>query len=256
MTVKTIIRDQFLAFGRALTFLTRLPCPGYGACRGEDLAGAVVYFPLVGLLIGLFGGVVFRVALFFLPASIAVLLALALITITTGAMHEDGFADVCDSFGVFTAERKLAVMHDSRLGTFGVMGLIFLVCLKIAALLALPTDAVFWALVCAHGISRWVALVAAYAGPQKTADSSMANFMDDLVTTRTLLVSAALPGLILLIRFGASPMLSILGLGILTGTVSARYFTRHLGSVTGDCMGAIIQLMELFCFILLVGFAK
>src|SRR5439155_5935774 len=124
--------------------------------KGE-LAQALWAAPLVGIVIGLAGAITFSVALaFHVPLLLAAVLALAVTTIMTGALHEDGLADVADGFGGgATRERKLEIMHDSRIGTFGVCALILSFMLRVAALTNLGDPGLVAAvLVAAHAAGR------------------------------------------------------------------------------------------------------
>ena len=111
----------------AWSFLTRLP-GGLDPEREEELGQAVPWFPVVGLLLGLLVGVVFWFSALFFGSSLAAVFAVAASAILTGAFHEDGLADTCDSLGGFGRERRLEIMRDSRVGTFGVPRLGFCHC--------------------------------------------------------------------------------------------------------------------------------
>lgn len=119
----------------AITFLTRLPLPlNYG--RGRSLSQASWAFPFAGILSGGVGGSILLGGLLIgIPDLIAVLLGLAAATLVTGALHEDGLADVADGFGGgVSRDKKLEIMHDSRIGSYGVLALVFCVGLRVAAL--------------------------------------------------------------------------------------------------------------------------
>ena len=100
----------------------------------QPLAAAVRAFPLVGLLVGSAGALVYAVAdLLGLSSSIAALLAIGAMVILTGGLHEDGLADSADGLGATTREKALAIMRDSHIGTFGVMALLFVLSLRVVA---------------------------------------------------------------------------------------------------------------------------
>jgi len=103
----------------ALGYFTRVPIPHAIALDAHDLAGASRYFPLVGVLVGAVGALVYLVALSLFPAGVAVLLSMAATLLLTGALHEDGLADCCDGLGGgMTWEDALRIMRDPRLGAF------------------------------------------------------------------------------------------------------------------------------------------
>ena len=111
-------------FFTALMFFTRLPCPAWVGYSESYLNHSARYFPLVGVIVGGIGGLTFWLAQLIWPPSIAVLLSMLATIAVTGAFHEDGLADSCDGFGGgWGKEQVLAIMKDSRLGTFGAIGL-------------------------------------------------------------------------------------------------------------------------------------
>jgi len=118
-----------------LTFLTRLPLPNVGP-TGYPLARAVWAFPLAGIIVGgVGGGIAFGLALMGAPIIICVVLGVIATVLVSGALHEDGLADVADGFGGGTTpEKKREIMHDSRIGSYGVLVLILGVGLRVAAL--------------------------------------------------------------------------------------------------------------------------
>ncbi|MGI9509388.1 MAG: adenosylcobinamide-GDP ribazoletransferase, partial [Geminicoccaceae bacterium] len=132
---------QFDKFLIATQFLTRLPIPAkvQKSWTMEDLRECVHMFPLVGVLVGLGASLVYAAAVFCnLPPVMAAILAVATQILMTGALHEDGFADVCDGFGGGrTRGQKLEIMHDSRLGTYGAIGLMLSLALRIGAVSAI-----------------------------------------------------------------------------------------------------------------------
>ncbi len=144
----------------AIVFLTRLPPHVVGADTHEapDFRRGARVFPLVGALIGLAGGVVLIVAAFLgMPPLVSAGLAVAATMMLTGALHEDGLADTADSFGGSTRERRLEIMDDSRVGTYGAAALVLSILLRVAALAAIPGRGGFAAalvLIAGEAVSR------------------------------------------------------------------------------------------------------
>jgi adenosylcobinamide-GDP ribazoletransferase len=125
------------AFKLALQFLTRLPVTA--AFSDAAMRQSPRWYPAVGLVVGAVAGLVFVLGNLLLTAQLAVFLAVAAAVIVTGALHEDGFADACDGLGgVRPKERVLEIMRDSRIGAYGVIGLIFMIGTKGLALSAMP----------------------------------------------------------------------------------------------------------------------
>jgi adenosylcobinamide-GDP ribazoletransferase len=246
----------------AVQFYTRLPVPTWVGYSDELLNKATVYFPLVGWLVGGVAAGVFTGASFlFRNADVALLLSMVASILLTGAFHEDGFADVCDGFGGgWTQDKILAIMKDSRLGTYGAAGLGLLLAGKFLALRGLPPAAVVPALLVAHPLSRATALTCIFSHRYARAnEDSKAKpvakkmHLGELVAGLTL---GALP----LLAYAAwlhrpGVLLVVLPLAV-AKTILARYFQRWIGGYTGDCLGAIQQVAEVSCYLfLLAGFA-
>ena len=115
----------------AQQFLTRLPTPGWVDYEPGGLARSARYFPLVGLVVGALSALIWLIFAPILPASLAAGLAIAVMILATGALHEDGFADCCDGLGGgANQERALEIMRDSRIGAYGAIGLVMVIGLR------------------------------------------------------------------------------------------------------------------------------
>ena len=133
-------------FWTALAFYSRLPVPE--GTPLPELSAASRYFPAVGLLVGAIGAAVYGLAGWGLPHLVAVILSVGAMVLATGALHEDGFADTCDGLGGgWTREDALRIMKDSRLGTYGAVGLVLLLAIKLGALASMESSMVAWTLV-------------------------------------------------------------------------------------------------------------
>ena len=116
---------QVKIFFTAVMFFTRIPCPKWVDHSEEYLNKASMYFPLIGWIVGGFSALIFWVSIFLFPVSISLIFSMIASILITGAFHEDGFADVCDGFGGgWTKEKILEIMKDSRVGSYGVIGMI------------------------------------------------------------------------------------------------------------------------------------
>ncbi len=157
-----------------LALLTVLPIPA----RWRQAAAwprALRLLPLIGAFIGLAQGLLLLLFLWLLPALplAAVLLAMLAGIALTGALHEDGLADLADALGGRTRQRRLAIMHDARIGTFGVLALLFALSLQALALTVLAGKggmAVLAALAVAHAASRLAAVWLLHTLPPARAD--------------------------------------------------------------------------------------
>ena len=150
-------------FFNAWAFFSRMPSPSWVEFSDEELNRSSRYFPLVGLIIGLAGALTYFVFSFDLPANIAVLLSMVVTVLLTGGFHEDGWADVCDAFGGgWDKPQILSIMKDSRIGTYGTLGLVFMLTLKFLALSALPLVVALLAMLVGHCFSRALAVTSIY----------------------------------------------------------------------------------------------
>src|SRR5262245_12660629 len=164
--------------GICLSFYTRLPVR---MADGRSFADAQWAAPVAGLAVGAIGWLAFFLAdAFGLPPGISGALAVASTVFVTGALHEDGLADTADGLGGGgTRERKLEIMRDSRIGTFGALALLFSVLLRSAALSALASSSlVFLALIASHAAGRAVMPVFMRLVPPARADGLSANAGD------------------------------------------------------------------------------
>ena len=172
-----MLLHEIRLFFTALQFLTRVPVPRWVGFESAWLQQSVRYFPLVGLLVGCVGAAVMGLAQRIWPAPIAAGLSLAATVLLTGAFHEDGLADTCDALGGTVGRaRALEIMKDSRIGSYGSVGLILMLGLKASALTAWLQDSPGHALLLsawAHMASRlaplWIMRALPYAGDAEHA---------------------------------------------------------------------------------------
>ena len=236
-------RDFKLAFG----FLTRLPGPLSLPAASGELGRALRLAPLVGLVVGVCGALVTWIAVggLGMPPLPAALLTIGATIWITGALHEDGLADVADGFGgAFERSRKLAIMRDSRIGAYGVLALILSIGLRAAALAALTGPEVASAvLIAAHCLSRGllplVMLVLVPARDDGLAAAAGRPGPADALT-------GLLLGLLLAALAAGSVMALSLGLAALVAAaVTGLIALRQIGGYTGDVLGAVQQTSEI-----------
>jgi len=242
-------RDEFRV---ATMFLTRLPVRATGDGL-PALGGAAWAFPLVGLGVGLAAGVVYGVASWFgLTGWLAAVFAVAAQIALTGALHEDGSADVADGFGGGTDKSaKLAIMRDSRIGAFGVIALVLSLAARIGVLAALAdTGAVIAALMVSGAASRAGMAVMMRALPAARDDGlGHGAGAPDSDATMVALVIAVAAALLLLGGGGGLAALIGAALGALGLASLAR---RQIGGQTGDVLGAGQQTAEVLCLCAIV----
>lgn len=241
-------RDPHLL--NAIRFLTVVPTPHTDDAPAPDwLARAMRYFPLVGIGIGAVSALVFVVASAIWPPLVAAVLAVAASIALTSALHEDGLADTIDAFGGgWTVEKRLAIMKDSRIGTYGALALGLGTALRVAALAALPTTIGATALIALHAAARAMpALVMnrlTYAGDTAVMKASYADIPVRPGEMSFSLITAALASLPLGLISPAAAITAI-PCGLALGAFMAVWARRAIGGYTGDVLGAVEQLFEI-----------
>ena len=247
-------RAELRALAAAVCFLTRLPLGRWITVDGDDVARAGAVFPLIGAGTGAaVGGVALALA-HGLSAWLAAVLALAAGTVLTGALHLDALADSADALGAPSRERALEVMRDHALGSYGAVAVALDLLVKAAALSALIKHGdILRATVVAGALSRAAPALLAALLPYARADAGLGASLTDAGSGRALfaVVASAALSVGLAGRHGA--MLAATAL-VLTLVLAAQY-RRWLGGVTGDTLGAAIELVEAAVLVTAAGMA-
>ncbi len=227
----------------AARFLTRLPVLTLEFTGHTSLAAASWAFPVVGLGVGIIGAAVLGIAHWLsVPAEVSAALALAAMTITTGALHEDGLADTADGFGLTgDTERRLAAMRDVRTGAFGITALILIFTVRWSALGVLGMDG-SPALIAAATISRGVLPYVMYAVPNARSDGLSAGA--GRPELRLALWALVITAIVSLFAFGFGGAIAALAVAGLITAGLAMLARRLIGGQTGDVLGAIQQIAE------------
>jgi adenosylcobinamide-GDP ribazoletransferase len=261
---KKQMKRELHIFLTAVMFYTRIPCPQWVDHDPAFISLSTRYFPLIGWIVGgVYAGVIVLCSFLFSPL-ICILLGLVSSILLTGAFHEDGFADVCDGFGGgWTKEKILLIMKDSRVGTYGVVGVILIFALKISStveLLNIVGSVPFVLLiVSAHSISRMMAVTIIYSQPYAREDQDS--------KAKPVATGISFSNLLIAILFGLLPFICfitqtnwffILALvpTVLVTLYLARYFKKWIGGYTGDCLGATQQVTELIFLLSILAIWK
>jgi adenosylcobinamide-GDP ribazoletransferase len=228
-----------------LLFLTRLPVHVDRPIAMKDLAGAVYLFPLVGALVGAGGALAYLLATFIgLPSAPAAIIGVAAMILLTGALHEDGLADTADGLGAGPdRERALAIMRDSRIGSYGTIALCLTLLLRLIVLASLwgPT-LVGGVLIAAAAASRATMPVVMLVQPS-AREGGLAARSGRPAALRVAL-GCALAAAITFVCLPATLALpGLAGAGLFAG-MTAWLLGRRLGGCTGDTLGAVQQLGE------------
>lgn len=235
----------------AISFLTIIPAPCSGRIGERDIEESLPFFPVVGLLIGILvaTGDLFISSL--LPALPASVLTVLLLLVITGGLHMDGLADTADGiFSVRVRERMLEIMRDSRIGAMGVMAIVFVLALKIAALTSLPVPERSAAIILMPLGGRLAMLFMLTALPYARRDGGLATLFlrrrswwhplwgGIFLAATAWLLSAA--GWSATLWAGLAVVLT----GFFAVLLVSWYIYRKLGGFTGDTLGAAAEITE------------
>lgn len=227
----------------AVAFLTRIPADDGRLLDARAMSRAAIWFPVVGLLVGAVVGGVRLLADLALPAGPSTVLALAAGILLTGAFHEDGLADIADGVGAHVGrERKLEILRDSRVGTYGALAVALPLLFAYACLTPLDGEEFLAAAICAHVLGRWSVLPhSRLAGPAR-ADGSGTLVR---ATVTGLLVASVVAAAIVLVAAGPADGAVLLATAVAVTVAGGLGLARVLGGVTGDSYGAVNKLVEL-----------
>jgi adenosylcobinamide-GDP ribazoletransferase len=237
-------------------FLTRLPALPHRYLP-EALNTSHHYFPVVGLLLGLILGFFYHYSFIFFGNQLVVAFTLAFSVLLTGAFHEDGFADTCDGLGGgFTKERKLEIMKDSRIGTYGSLGLIFLILIKYLFISSFDRSLGFTAILVGQILSRTIILPLAFSLPYARSETEDKPGAGSPSMKKSLIVVFLVWATLFPILEGNPILLVALFTSFfLLLFLSHFYLKFQIGGYTGDTLGAVNQIMEVlvyFSFFILI----
>lgn len=245
-----------MSFLAALKFLTVIPMPGRREASPRELGRSLVYFPVVGLIIGLtLAGLNWLLGLGLPPAVVNVLLVVWLVVIS-GALHLDGLADTCDGIGgQKPADARLQVMRDSRVGGFGVVGVSLLLLVKYVTLNSLPEPVLMASLIFMPVISRWTMVYAVFAYPYARTAGLGSVFKQAASRYNFALATVIALAVVIAIMTFTSVFTYLAGLVIIGGAwviimLVAVYLRRKFAGLTGDTYGTINEIAEVAVLVL------
>jgi adenosylcobinamide-GDP ribazoletransferase len=255
------MKRELHIFFTALMFYTRIPCPKNIDHDPEYLNKSSRYFPFIGWIVGSISFFVYFLASVVLTNELAILFSMLAGILTTGAFHEDGFADVCDGFGGgWTKERILTIMKDSAIGAYGAIGLVILFLSKFLALSVVFQHkivdlslywSVFLIFIAGHSISRLGSISIVFTHQYVREDAlSKSKPIAQNYSWREVAGSLFF-GLIPLciVSFFQWKMIFVVIPVLLTRYFLARYFNKWIGGYTGDCLGATQQVCEVVFYL-------
>ncbi len=255
---KSIIHNQYREFAAAAQFLSLLPVPGSTQLFNKDnsvphIIVGCEYFPIVGLVLACLLWLLSFLLSPFVPQLVLAALLVAALVILTGGLHLDGLMDTCDGlFGGITRERKLEIMHDPRVGSFGVLAATCILLLKFAVFASLPVHALPKTLLIALPTARWAMVVALSVFPSARTTGLGAAFHHAIKIQR-LIITGIISLVIALIAgqlFGLIAWVIATIISLLLGF----WMTQNLGGLTGDTYGAIEEATECIVLLYLIMF--
>lgn len=253
--------EQYTELVAAVRFLSTLPMPGsshlFETQQAKQETPRLIlgsaYFPLVGLLIALILSLLLVCANLIFPRLVVVALLTVALVILTGGLHLDGLMDTCDGvFGGRTRERRLEIMRDSRVGSFGVLGGACILLLKFALFASMNTHMLFVAFLTVLPCSRWAMVLALRVFPSARSTGLGVTFRQT-VTPARLIVAGGIALVIALIA-GHFVGLIIWFITTCTALILGAWFMDRLGGLTGDSYGAIAEMSEVVGMLVLFSF--
>lgn len=234
----------------ALQFLTIFPVRVKSEIENKDFGASLLYFPLIGLLIGL----MLALSAFLLsplPEYPKATLILLVSIIITGGIHLDGFADTCDGFyGNKPKEEILEIMRDSHIGVMGVIGIVSLLLLKLGLIIALPGAILWKALIVMAVFARWAQVLACGASYYVRREGKAKHFIE-YARKKDVLIGGSFT-LVLLSLLIQLKGLMLFFLSLLPVFLFLSYARKKIGGVTGDTIGAVSELSEVTILLLCV----
>jgi adenosylcobinamide-GDP ribazoletransferase len=254
--LRGVVLRQYMEFAAAVQFLSVLPVPGSAQLFDKDevaprLVVGCEYFPLVGLLLALLLWLLVLIFALLVPQLILAAVLVAGLVILTGGLHLDGLMDSCDGlFGGITRERKLEIMRDSHVGSFGVPGAVCILLLKFALLASIAIHSLPLALLIALPSARWAMVLILRVFPSARPTGLGAAFHQTVTTKRVLLAGIVALAIVLIV--GQLSGLIVWLIVTFTSLMLGFWITWSIGGLTGDSYGAIEEVAEVVALLVLV----
>ncbi|KVV15371.1 adenosylcobinamide-GDP ribazoletransferase [Flavobacterium sp. TAB 87] len=262
------MKKQLHIFFTALMFYTRIPCPKNIDHNPDYLNKASRYFPLIGWIVGIIFFLAFYISSQLFSNETAIVFGIMATILTTGAFHEDGFADVCDGFGGgWNKEKILLIMKDSAIGAYGAIGLVVLFLLKFTSLNELshiniiPNHYLFslaLLFISGHSVSRLAAISIVFTHQYSREDASSKSKPIAQNFGWQEVVGALFFGLLplLILAYFQYEILIVLLPVFIIRYFLARYFQKWIDGYTGDCLGATQQICEIIFYLSVIAIWK
>jgi adenosylcobinamide-GDP ribazoletransferase len=215
----------------------------------EQVGRSTGYFPVVGIIIGLILAGLYWLLRLILPSAVVSGLLLICLVVLTGGLHLDGFVDTCDGIaGHKTPEARWQVMHDSRAGAFGIVGVCCLLIVKYVSLNSVPDSLMMATLVLMPVVSRWAMVYAVFAYPY-ARPSGLGKVFKEMASRRRLAIATLVALAVVIPWFRLAGLVIMLGVWVIVVAMAA-YLKRKFSGLTGDTYGAINEVAEVGVLIL------
>jgi len=239
------------AFFSALSTLTIVPISRRFQCDEKNLAASVVYFPFVGLFVGvLLAALAYFLKPILSPLPLAAIL-LFVCVILTGGLHLDGVADLADGFGAGgSSERMLAVMKESQIGAFGVIALVLVLLLKFSLFFEIIEKGRWLDFMLMALLGRWAMALAAFLGKYPRVAGTGLAFIGK-IRRGQILIATGFTFLFVVLVLGVSGLGAMAFVGLTTVSF-VSFLKRKLGGMTGDGLGALNEKVEILVMLFLL----
>ena len=237
---------NFLA---ALSFLTVIPLPRRREVSPEQVGKSLVYFPVVGIIIGLILAGLYWLLRLILPSAVVSGLLLIFLVVLTGGLHLDGFVDTCDAIaGHKTPEARRQIMRDSRAGALGMVGVCCLLIVKYVSLNSVPESLMMATLGLMPVVSRWVMVYAIFAHPYARS-SGLGKVFKEMASRRRFVVATLIAVAVAIALARLPGLIIMLGVWVIAAAMAA-YLKGKFSGLTGDTYGAMNEVAEVSVLIL------
>ena len=245
------MRSAANSFLVAIQFMTRLPVSRGIRYSPDALAKSAVFFPAIVLLVGAGGAALYLLLSPHVGRDVIVMLILVYLVAVTGGLHEDALGDAADGFGgAREKDRILAIMRDSRIGSFGTVAITLGLLARFVFLANLPPGKFVGFLIAGQVLGRWTALPLAFFLPSaRDNEAGQGKLIAHKITAISFAVGTLLALAIVAVALGTEAAPAAL-IALMVAAISGFYYWRRIGGITGDCLGATNQLTEIAVYLL------
>lgn len=236
----------------ALQFLTRIPVTVKGDIEEEDLLQSVYFYPLIGLIIGIILFLIYGAVTGVLPPGVRPVIVLAALVLLSGGLHLDGFMDTMDALGSGAEKGKaLEIMRDSRVGAFGVLGVVVLLLIKFNFLQNISPGVLPEVLLVMPVFSRLAAVISMPLADYAREGYGLGKVLVDQVSWKEVLVTTVFSLVVGVIIMGMK-VFSIFLIVVIFLWLWNHYLKKRIGGITGDTLGAVIEMAEVLILALML----